>query len=529
MTAQALTTHEADRHGIAMAGIVKRFGNVVALADVDLSLVPGEVHALLGENGAGKSTLLAILSGMQQPDVGEILIAGERLELPSPATALARGIATVYQHFTLVPTLSVRDNLLLGIERSITRRGERSNAELSTTLSRFGIELPLDAPVGSLPIGVRQRVEIAKALLHEPHYLLLDEPTSVLAPAEVEALLTIIRTLATSGIGVLLVTHKLNEALAVSDRVTVLRAGRIMLSESTTDDRSSLRDRLVTAMFGGEGQGSSPSTTPASRVPSTTRLRLIDITTESGIGAGALTNLSLDLRGGEILGLAGVAGNGQRALGEVIAGQRSPRSGRIELDGRDVTRNGVAARTAAGVGMTTDERLGEGIVASLPVELNLALKQLGREPVARGPFLNRGSVREQAERLITQYEIRPPDPHRPAGRLSGGNIQKLLLARELAHDPAVLVCVEPTTGLDLRTATRVHELLRDLANKGRAVLLISSDLDELLEASDRIAVIYRGRIAGTVDRIRFDRIAIGHAMLTGEDPAGANAGSLPAA
>ena len=575
--------------GLTLRGVSKRFGAVAALDGVDLDVAAGEVHALLGENGAGKSTLLSLLSGLNRPDGGSISVDGGPGALSSPADALRLGIGTVHQHLTLVPTLTVRENLLLGDEGGFRlpgskERGARSKDEGGVAGVVSG--LPMGARVGELGIGVRQRVEIAKALRRGHRALLLDEPTAVLAPAEVDALLGLVRRLASAGRAVVLVTHKLDEALAVCDRITVLRSGRVVMSEVTGGDREALRGRVVGAMFaGGVGESESrrggetdredvgkrfivPSTggedggdvwasvdmtdigRAASRghgemarhaakgwsagadamhhAPTAATRRVLlevdDVTVRDGQGTVALDGVSVRVMAGEILGVAGVEGNGQRELAEVLAGQRRPASGAIRLDGEDVTALGVAGRLEAGIALLTDERLGEGVVPGASVALNLALKRLRQPPFSAGLRLDRRVVRHRALGLIEEHGIRPADPDRDIATLSGGNIQRALVARELAGSPRVLVASKPTAGLDLRTAERVLRLLRDHARGGAAVVLISNELDELMAMSDRIAVMYRGRVVEVVERTAFDRASIGRVMLTGRTGVGRKEG-----
>ncbi len=515
----------AERNEIAVEvrGIRKLYGDVVANDAISLTIRRGEIQAVLGENGAGKTTLMNVIAGMVQPDAGEIRVDGTPVVLTRPRDALRHGIGTVYQHFTLVPNLSIVENIVLGTEGGILLDLATAQRTLDDLLP--GLTLPA-APATlarNLSMGQRQRVEIIKVLYRGSRVLLLDEPTSVLTPAEVERLFRILLRLKDEGIAVVLITHKLDEAMTVSDRISVLRAGRKIAElgpdELAGADSPATQRRVVALMFGGE------PTEPVAALPRTTivdertdtphLLSVQRVTARGSHGAPVLRDLSLDLRAGEIFGLAGVDGNGQKELGEVVAGQRRTTHGRVFVGIREITNHGVAVAVAAGVGYVTDDRLGEGCVAAGSIADNLILKCLDRRPFSRRGVLHRQAIDRNAQRLIAAFDVRAPGPATRIGRLSGGNIQKVLLARELARNPKVLVCNNPTSGLDWKTTRFVLQTLREHADNGNAVLLISSELDEILEVSDRVGVIATGQMVATFPRRELDAEEIGRLMLGG--------------
>jgi ABC-type uncharacterized transport system ATPase subunit len=523
-----ITHHPSPRQPIVeMRGITKRFGAVVANDRISLDLWPGEIHAVLGENGAGKTTLMNVLAGMYQPDSGTIRIAGEDVQITSPADALRRGIGTVYQHFTLVPNLSILENVVLGEEGILVDLGA-AEGKVASLLADFGLDVSAHTEIRHLALGQRQRVEIIKVLFRGSRVLLLDEPTSVLTPGEVTSLLDLLRRLRDQGIAVVLITHKLGEALAVSNRVTILRNGRnagdLGPDVMSGANRESVRQRIVEQMFGGSQPAEAhavPSSARDRGIPrhegsqSAALLSLRAISTLGDRGVPALHDLSLALHSGEVFGIAGVDGNGQKELGEVVAGQRQVTSGQLLFDGVDITNRGVTTATRLGIGYVTDDRLHEGSVAGSSITDNIALKSIGRKPFSNGFWLNRRAMAEHARRLIAEFDVRTPGPDTAIGMLSGGNIQKLLLARELALDPKLLVCNKPTTGLDLRTARFVLQSLRRQADAGKVVVLISSELDELMEISDRIGVMYNGRLVAVMPRAEANLELLGDLMLGG--------------
>jgi simple sugar transport system ATP-binding protein len=499
---------------LAARGITKRFPGVLANDAVSLDLRRGEVHSLLGENGAGKSTLVNIFSGMLKPDAGEIQIEGRAVSLASPHDAIRRGIGTVYQHFTLVPTLSIAENVLLGQEGGPWLDLARAAGEVKKTLEAF--ELPVDprTPVRYLSLGQQQRVEIIKTLQRGSRILLLDEPTSILTPAEVGELFRILARLKREGVAVVFITHKLQETIHVSDRVTVLRQGRKageLGPEEMRADPGAVTRRIVEMMFG--GQTPQPASDDGLRAGPETVLELQGISVRDDRGAPAVRDLTLDVRGGEILGIAGVDGNGQKQLAEAIAGQRRVARGRVRLRGADITNAGTPAAVRAGIGYVTDDRMEEGTIRRMSLAENLILREIDHASFGRGWLLDWKAIERHAAALIDDYAVRTPGPWARVGTLSGGNVQKLLLARELSRRPRVLVCNQPTHGLDVFTAERVLSVLRQQAREGTAVVLISSDLDEVLENSDRVGVMYNGRLLKVVPRGEADRETVGRLML----------------
>jgi general nucleoside transport system ATP-binding protein len=488
---------------------------VLANDDVSLAAHHGEVHCLLGENGAGKSTLISILSGMVRPDAGEIRVEGHVARIDAPRAALELGIGTVYQHSTLVPALTVLQNLLLGETRGLRLNTDSARARLAEVAATLGVDVDPDAPAGELALGRQQQVEIVKALWRGSRVLILDEPTSMLTPQGVAELQKVLRRLKGTGIAVIFITHKLHEALAVADRITTLRAGRVVGSlhsaELAATSSEEVKARIVRMMFGEESRAvaevaelqtdlegeEAPIETAAPDADAL--LELVDASAHAvGSFDPGIEHVSLTIFEREIVGVAGLDGHGQRALAEVIAGERPPSAGEIRLYGAPVQRLDVSARQKLGLRYVTDDRLGEGVVTSLPVSLNLFLKRIGQRPFWRNGRIERRAVEREAQSLVDAFDVRTPAVSTRAGALSGGNIQKVVLARELSFDPKVVVFHKPTYGLDLRTTTTVREMIRELARAGGAALVISTDLDELLDLCGRILVLSRGRLVGEV-------------------------------
>jgi ABC-type uncharacterized transport system ATPase subunit len=483
---------------VALRGITKRFPAVLANDQIDFEAAAGEVHALLGENGAGKTTLSNILTGLYRPDEGEIELFGTRTEFHSPRDALDAGIAMVHQHFRLVEPFTVAENVVLGDHRDIGRSFllrpraiEERVAELSR---RFGLAVDPRAKIWQLSVGEQQRVEILKALYLDARILILDEPTAVLTPQEADALFETIRAMAADGRTIVFISHKLHEVKAVADRVTVLRRGR---SVATVPAAETTSRSLAALMVGREVEiGRRRNGTRAVGAPV---LELEGLGAGGDRGGAVLKDVSLSVRSGEIVAVAGVAGNGQRELAEAIVGIRPRTSGTVRVRGRGLRGSDPRAAIAAGIAYVPEDRLGTGVAPGLSVASNVVLKSYRRAPMSRGPLLRVGQIRELAHRLMRRYDVRASGPHVPAWQLSGGNLQKVVLAREFSGGPGVLVAAAPTRGLDVAGIETVHAYLRDAAANGVGVLLISEDLDEILAIADRIVVMFEGRIVGERD------------------------------
>jgi ABC-type uncharacterized transport system ATPase subunit len=503
-------TAGASAPAVELIGITKAFPGVVANDDINLAIRAGEVHCLLGENGAGKSTLMSVLSGMTQPDAGRIRVGGNDVRIDSPRSALALGVGMVYQHSTLVPALSVLENLLLGEGHGVrldTEAGARRLAEIAATL---GVQVDAAGRTGDLSLGQQQQVEIIKALWRGSKVLILDEPTSMLTPEGVTELQKVLIRLKEAGVALVFITHKLHEATSIGDRVTILKQGRVAgtLGEQALRSRTpeELQAEIVRIMFGeqagatapiAELEGALPERTQATRVSGDVLLELVGVAAGGDGLSSGIEDVSLVLHQGEILGVAGVDGNGQRELAEVVAGQRRATAGDVRLFGAPIGKLDVRARQKLGLRYVTDDRLGEGIVGSLGVALNLVLKRIGQRPFWKRGRIQRGEIERAGRALVAEFDVRTPSVATRAGTLSGGNIQKVLLARELSSDPRVVVFNKPTYGLDIRTTLAVRERIQELAAGGVASLVISTDLEELLGLCDRIAVLYQGRLVGT--------------------------------
>jgi simple sugar transport system ATP-binding protein len=483
---------------VALRGITKRFPGVVANDAVDFEAAEGEVHALLGENGAGKSTLSNILTGLYRPDEGEIELYGRRVDFHSPRDAMDAGVAMVHQHFRLVAPFTVAENVALGDHRREgstflvrPRAIERRVAELS---DRYGLQVDPRARIWQLALGEQQRVEILKALYHEAKILILDEPTAVLTPQESEALFETLRAMAAEGRTVIFISHKLHEVKAVADRVTVLRGGKSIATATTADATT----RSLAALMVGREVDINRRRERGGEIGEAA-LELEGLCAAGDRGGEALKSVSLVVRYGEVVAVAGVAGNGQRELAETVTGMRPKTAGSMRVHGRALRGGDAREAIRAGIAHVPEDRLGTGVAPSLSIGANVVLKSYRRMPISRGPLLRLGAIRAHAADLIRRYDVRTSGPAEPARQLSGGNLQKVVLAREFSGEPRVLVVASPTRGLDVAAIETVHAYLRDAAASGVAVLLISEDLDEILALADRVAVMYDGEVVGEVD------------------------------
>ncbi|MDQ2690890.1 MAG: ABC transporter ATP-binding protein [Chloroflexota bacterium] len=498
---------------LEMRGITKRYPGVIANNRINLDVKAGEIHALLGENGAGKTTLMNVLFGLAHPDEGEILLDGEPVQIADPADAIARGIGMVHQHFMLIPVLTVAENILLGAETMANaifldqREARRRIIELG---KRFGFEIDPDAKVETLSVGWQQRVEILKALYREAQILVLDEPTAVLTPQETVEIFAVLRRLAAEGKSIIFISHKLYEVLEIADRITVIRRGEVVGTRLPAETNE---DDLAALMVGREVQlavdrGVSHPAEPV--------LRVDNLTVRSERGQEAVRGVSFNVRAGEILGIAGVAGNGQDELVEAITGLRRPSGGTIQLTEQEISTWGVRERREYGLGYVPGDRQKYGLVLSFPISDNLVLTRYYHHPFTRGVQRQDAAIEQWAQEKIKEYDIRTPSWEAAAGTLSGGNQQKVIVAREFSRDLKVLVLDQPTRGLDVGSIEFIHKQAIHKRDAGTAILLISAELDEILELADRIAVMYRGEIVALVDgRPKANKEEIGLLMATG--------------
>ncbi len=505
---------------VSMVGITKRFPGVVANDHVDFEAAAGEVHALLGENGAGKTTLSNVLTGLYRPDEGEIRLFGEPMSFESPRDAIDAGVCMVHQHFRLVERFTVAENLILG-----DRRGAGSHfvidpraveGQVQELGERYELSVDPRAHVWQLSVGEQQRVAILNALYQNARVLLLDEPTAVLTPDEADRLFVTLRQMAAEGRTVIFISHKLHEVKAVSDRVTVLRAGRKI---GTVETATATEGSMAALMIGHDLNGTvrrAPTSHPGAPV-----LSVVGLTADGDRGLTAVRDVSLEIRPGEIVGVAGVAGNGQRELAEAITGLRPATRGSVSVAGRLIEAGDPRAAVDAGIRYIPEDRLGTGLSPGLSIGVNLAMRRLKR--FCLGPFVRLRAVRANGERAIRDFDIRCPGPDAAAGTLSGGNLQKIVIAREFSDAMNVLVAASPTRGLDVAAVESVHKNLLDAADGGAGVLLVSEDLDEILALADRVVVMYEGRLSEVPDRDDIAEISLRMAGVPGSAKAAATA------
>jgi ABC-type uncharacterized transport system ATPase subunit len=494
---------------LEMRNITKRFPGVLANDQVSFDVDNGEVHTLLGENGAGKSTLMKILFGLYLPDEGEILLRGEPAEITSPVTAIEQRVGMVHQHFMLVPTLTVAENVSLGMASNRGIRTDLSavSARIVEISDRYGLTVDPDIEIWKLSVGERQRVEIIKALYRDAELLVLDEPTAVLTPQEVDDLFVILRQMTSEGTGIIFISHKLHEVMELSDRITVLRNGRV--TGHTTPSETS-RQKLADMMVGREVV-LAPDKPPVDVGPA--RLKLRNVRVKGDRGTMAVDGVDLDVHGGEIVGIAGVSGNGQRELAETIAGLRAAETGSsVVLDDRDLTSASPKKSREAGLSYVPEERMKDGAIGEFTVSENLLLINHGDPKFLTNGLFNFSKIKDHCQQLVDEFDVKAPSLNTPTSSLSGGNIQKVIMARELESGPAVLLAAQPTRGVDIGAAEYIHSQLIKQRGEGRAILMISEDLDEVLALADRIAVMFEGRIVKIVDRADATREALGLAM-----------------
>jgi len=478
---------------LELKGITKRFPGVVANDHVDFDLRRGEVHALLGENGAGKTTLMNVLYGLYHADEGEIRMRGERVTLGSPREAIARGIGMVHQHFMLIPVMTVAENIVLATEPTtagVLLDFAAASARVRELAKTFGFEIDPDAPVASITVGQEQRVEILKALYRSADILILDEPTAVLTPQEANELFQILQTLKQEGMSIIFISHKLREVLEIADRITVLRRGKVV---DTVPREVATEQGLAKLMVGREVL-LRVEKKPAE--PGSPLLRVENLVVRDDRGLEAVRGVSLEVRAGEIVGIAGVDGNGQRELIDALTGLRKPADGRVVVEGKEQTRVSAKGRLEDWLGHIPEDRQRRGLVLEFTLAENLALHDYDREPLSKLGWLSPRRMIESAKKLLEEFDVRGGGPTTRAASLSGGNQQKVVVAREVGRNPRVLVAAQPTRGLDVGAIEFIHRRIVQERDAGRAILLLSLELEEILSLSDRILVIYEGRIVG---------------------------------
>lgn len=504
-----------DKSLIKMTGITKYFSGVAANDNVDFDLQIGEIHCILGENGAGKTTLMNILSGMYKADSGMITVRGREVDIRSPQDSLKLGIGMVYQHFSLVPNLTVLENLLLGFEGGFMLNQKKAAGKLRSISAKFGLFIDPQRKVQGFSVAEKQQTEILKILFHNSEVLILDEPSSMLAPIEANRLYQTLKLLRKAGKSIVLITHNLSEALAVADRITVMRSGKKTADLSGDSlkrmGNKTASDKILELMFAERPPPVSIRIEPRSDDEELLQIR--DIEVRDRDGHNGLKRVSFRIRRGEIVGITGIAGEAQRLLAEVIWGQKRANSGLLIFRGQDITRLDVARRFDLGIRYISADRMAEGCVRDMPLADNSILQSYNRLPFSRYGILKPQQIQAFAKELIRRFAIRAAGPQAHMGTLSGGNIQKLILARSMYGKPELLICSNPTNGLDAKTVRFIHNLLKEESRQGTAVLLITSDLDELFKCSHRIGVLFNGAIIDLMDRQQVTVDKVGKLML----------------
>ena len=498
-----------------MTGITKTFPGVIANDKIDFDLLPGEVHTILGENGAGKTTLMNILSGMYQPDQGDIYLREKKVNIRCPHDSLKLGIGMVYQHFALVPPLTVLENIILGFEGGMVLNMKAAEKKLEQISAEYGLHIDYHQKIADISVGERQRTEIIKILYHGSEALILDEPTSVLTPIEAKELFRTLDSLRKMGKAVVLITHKLNEALDISDRITILKLGKKAAVLSGNELREmgyeAASNKILKVMF---GDMPIPECSVVDKdIQQEVVLELDHVEAINTRGVVGLKKVSLKIMKGEIFGIAGVDGNGQKTLAEAIGGQRKVKSGRILFNGKEIGKSNTCDRFEMGICYITDDRMNEGCVMDMDLAGNSIIQSYFQSPYSRHKVINNQVVNAHAGDLIREFRVKATGPGDRAGTLSGGNIQKFILARGLCTKPSLIVCNKPTYGLDARTVRYIQELLLEESKQGASILLITSDMDELLNYADRIGVLFNGELLAVMDRCDATPEKIGKLML----------------
>jgi len=495
---------------VEMRGIVKMFPGVLANDKVDFELRRGEIHALLGENGAGKSTLMSVLAGLYKPEAGTIFVDGKPADFNSPKDAIAMGLGMIHQHFTLINSHTVTENILLGLDDPrFLMRLHRYDKKMETLGEKFGLQVTPAAKIWQLSVGEQQRVEILKMLYRGVRVLIMDEPTSVLAPQEIEELFKTLRSMTVDGRSIVFISHKLNEVMSIADRITVLRQGKVTAAGIPTATTS--KSELANLMVGRKVLFQLDKT---AKEPGDVVLELRDVSSLNDKGLPALRNVNLKVRSGEIVGVAGVAGNGQTELGQVVTGLRRCTAGKILVNGEDVTNKPARVPIDSGVAHVPEDRTHVGTAPNLTITDNVIMKSYREPPLAKGSSLDHVAARERAEQLKDEYTILAPTVDTQVRMLSGGNLQRVILARELSTQPVLLVAMQPTRGLDVGAIEGVQRLLLKQREAGAAILLVSEELEEVFTLSDRIAVMYEGEIVG--DGVEADAQKVGLLMTGGK-------------